>query len=108
MPNRLEILTNSARCQAASCPKHRFSHLIDIVLKPFLQHTSSYVRNDIDFLTKHPSQLKESKGFVMFDVTILYSNIAHVLGSQAIEYWLQTYAESLYPRISKALIKIIL
>lgn len=88
-----------------SCPTHRLSHLIDTLLKPFLQHTSSYVRDDIDFLTKLPSEIQQSESFVTFDITNLYSNITNELGLEAIEYWLTTYPDSLHPRISQDFVK---
>ena len=82
-----------------SCPTHRLSNLIDILLKPFLEHTKSYIRDDIDFLTKLPTKIKEHESFVTFDISSLYSNITHELGLEAIHYWLHTHPESLHPRI---------
>ena len=71
-----------------SCPTHRLSSLIDILLKPFIKHVSSYVRDDIDFLNHLPDQIHDNELLVSFDVTSLYSNITHQLGYQAIKYWL--------------------
>ena len=87
------------------CPTHRLSNLLDIILKPFLQHTKSYIRDDIDFLTKLPTRMNESETFVTFDINSLYSNISNSLGLEAIEYWLHQYPESLHPRMSKEFIR---
>jgi hypothetical protein len=87
-----------------SCPTHRLSNLIDILLKPLLAHTNSYIRDDIDFLTKLPSQMKSSETFATFDVCSLYSNITHTLGLQAVEYWLQKHPETICPRFSSSFI----
>jgi len=40
-----------------SCPTHRLSNLIDILLKPYITEVKSYVRDDLDFLI-FPMKLK--------------------------------------------------
>jgi hypothetical protein len=82
-----------------SCPTHRLSNMIDILLKPLLVHTRSYTRDDIDFLTKLPTQIKDCETFATFDISSLYSNITHELGLQAVEYWLHKHPETLISRI---------
>ena len=84
-----------------SCATHRLSNLVDILMKPFLQHTKSYVRDDIDFLTKLPTKIKDSESFTTFDISSLYSNISNNLGLEAVEYWLQKHPENLHSRIPK-------
>lgn len=81
-----------------NCPTHRLSHLIDLLLKPFLQNTKSYVRDDLDFLTKLPPEIKDTEQFVTFDICNLYSNISQDLGVQAIKYWLNKHPEKHVPR----------
>ena len=39
----------------------RLSHIIDLILKPIPQYTKSYVRDDIDLLTKIQRQLDPQK-----------------------------------------------
>lgn len=84
-----------------SCATNRLSHMIDILLKPYLQHTKSYIRDDMDFLNQIPSEIKDSEQFITFDICNLYSNISEELGLQAIEYWLTKYPETLPSRFSK-------
>lgn len=88
-----------------SSPTHRLSNFLDILLKPFLKHTKSYVRDDIDFLTQLPTEMKESEIFATFDICSLYSNISTELGLHAIEYWLNTYPTTLHSRIPTKFIK---
>ena len=66
------------------CETHTLSNLIDILLKSFLKHVKSYVRDDIDFLQYMPKTISEDKILVSFDVTSLYTNISHELGSNNI------------------------
>ena len=60
---------------------------MDILLKPFLSKIKSYVKDDSDFLKKCKRNLIKNSKLVSFDVTSLYTNIAHELGLKAIEYW---------------------
>ena len=77
-----------------ACPTHRLSHVLDIVLQPLQKFIPSYIKNNIDFLNKIPSQISDSEVFITLDVTSLYSNIRHELGYEAIRYWLELYYES--------------
>lgn len=74
-----------------ACPTHRLSHLMDILLQPFLKLIPAYIKNNLDFLNKIPSQLSDSEIFVTLDVVSLYSNISHELGYKAINYWLENH-----------------
>ena len=87
-----------------SCPTHRLSNLIDILLKPLLKHVKSYVRDDIDFLTKLPKNISKDEEFITFDVTNLYSNISHELGIKAISHWIDKHYSSIDKRFSKEFI----
>jgi hypothetical protein len=84
------------------CPTSRLSHLVDILLKPIPQYTRSYVRDDIDFLTKFQRQLDQDKKFklVTFDVESLYTNIDHDLGKKAIKYWIDKHRDKIPSRFS--------
>ena len=64
---------------------------MDILLKPLLSKIKSYVKADFDFLKKCKRNLTKNSKLVSFDVTSLYTNIPHVLGLKAIEYWLDEY-----------------
>ena len=50
------------------CETHHLSNLIDILLKPFVQHAKSYVNDDIDFLTHLPEHITEGTLLVSFNV----------------------------------------
>ncbi|MCG8076000.1 MAG: GIY-YIG nuclease family protein, partial [Candidatus Thiodiazotropha taylori] len=83
------------------CETSRLSSLLDILLKPFLKHVKSYLRDDIDFLNFLPNNVPENTLLVSFDVVSLYSNIPHTLGQEAVSYWLEKYPELISERFSK-------
>lgn len=87
-----------------SCPTHRLSNLIDILLKPFITKVKSYVRDDLDFLNHIPQTVTDNSILCTFDVVSLYSNIPHDLGIEAISYWIDKYPENLMPRFDKEFI----
>ena len=87
-----------------TCPTHRLSSLLDILLKAFIKHVKSYVRDDIDFLNHLPGTIDSHEIFVSFDVSNLYSSITHELGLTAIEYFLETHPEDIHERFSKSFI----
>ena len=78
-----------------ACPTSRLSHVLDIVLKPFLKYVDSYVRDTVHFLNKLPSKLNTNEIFATFDVVSLYSNIPHDLGRKALNFWLDLYNNDL-------------
>ena len=79
-----------------SCPTRRLSNLIDILLKPFLIHIKSYIKDNLDFLAKCSRENKWDTILTTFDVVGLYSNIPHEYGLEAFEYWLDKFPESLH------------
>ena len=68
------------------------SNIIDILLQPFSEKIPSYVRDDLDVLSNIPQEVNENILLVSFDVTSLYSNKPHNLGTDAIKYWFATEA----------------
>ena len=50
------------------CPTRKLSQLIDILLKPFLKHIKSFIRDSLDFLIKGPRDIDEDTEIVKFDV----------------------------------------
>ena len=80
------------------CETHRLNNLIDILLKLFLKHVKSYVRDDIDFLQYIPKRISEDTILVSFDVTSLYTNISYELGVEAITFWLEKYPKLINSR----------
>ena len=79
----------------------RLSDFLDTLLRPYLKVVKSYIRDDIDFLTKIPRETDEKKVLATFDITSMYTNINNDLGYEAIRFWLEKHPE-LTPRdISK-------
>ena len=87
-----------------SCPTHRLSNLIDILLQPFLKEIKSFVRDDIDFLCKIPTNIDSNTILTTFDVSSLYSNIPHDLGREAISYWVSNFPFNLHHRFTEEFI----
>ena len=73
------------------CPTRKLSQLIDILLKPFLKHIKSFIRDSLDFLNKFPRDVDEDTEIVTFDVISLYTNIPHEFDLEAIDYFLIKY-----------------
>ena len=87
--------------EGPNCPNRRLSKLVDILLKPFLIHIKSYIKYNLDFLAQCFRENKWDTILTTFDTVGLYSNIPHEYGLEAIEYWLDKFAESLHPRFPK-------
>lgn len=85
-------------------PTHRISKFIDILLRPFLPHIESYLKDNTDFLQKLPRIVAEETILVTFDVVSLYSNIPHDLGMKALKFWLEKYKEKIHNRFSSEFI----
>ena len=83
------------------CPTRPLSNLIDILLKPFLLHVKSYVKDNLDFLSKYSRENYEDTLLVTFDVVNLYTKLPHTFGLEALDYWLENHPESLHARFNK-------
>ena len=81
-PNDLKMTPIHA---GPSCVTSRLSNFLDILLKPYLNHAKSYVKDGVDFIDKLP---KESHGevLIILDVTNMHTNIYHNLAKEAIGY----------------------
>ena len=84
-----------------SCVTSRLSDFLDILLKPYLKHVKSYVRDSVDFLNQLPKEKNEKEVLITLDVTDMYTNIDHNLAKEAPEYWLTTHPECLPKNISE-------
>ena len=69
-----------------NCPTRRLSNLVDILLKPFLIHIKSYIKDNLDFLAKCSWENKWDTILTTFDVVGIYSNIPYEHGVEAIKY----------------------
>lgn len=87
-----------------ACPTHRISHLLDILLQPFLKYVPAYLKNNLEFLNKLPKDIKDTEIFITLDVVSLYSNIRPELGYEAIDYWVDTHYDK-NSRIPASLLK---
>ena len=72
-----------------SCLTHRLSNLLDILLRPFMKHVKSNLRDTTDFLNNLPNKVQPNTLLASFNIEALYSNIPHDLGILAVEYWLE-------------------
>ena len=84
-----------------ACETHRLSNMLDILLKPFIIHIRSFIRDDLDMLNNLPESVDQNCKLVSFDVVNLYTNIPHNYGIEAIQHWLNTYPDDLHPRFEK-------
>ena len=82
------------------CPTRKLSELIDALLKPFLKHVKSYIRDSIDFLNKCDRNTDRNTVIATFDVVGLYTNIPHTFGMEAVRYFLLKYKEDIHPRFN--------
>lgn len=87
-----------------TCPTSHLSELLDEILKPFLKHVKSYIRDDQDFINKLDRNIKESDIFATFDVESLYTNIEHQLGKTAVSYWIDNFPHEIDSRFTKNMI----
>jgi hypothetical protein len=76
-----------------SCPTHRLSHMLDVILQPYIKYVNANVVDSVDLLNKLPQTLSDSEFFVTLDVKSLYSNIDHKMGLEAIAYWLDKFPD---------------
>ena len=77
------------------------SNLIGIFLEPLLLRVKSYVKDNLDFLSKCSRENYEDTLLVTFDVVNLYTNISHTFGLETLDYWLENHPESLHARFNK-------
>ncbi|GAB1598634.1 uncharacterized protein LOC115215981, partial [Argonauta hians] len=84
-----------------SCETHRLSNFVDILLKHFLKHIPSYIRDDLDMLEHLPKHINNTATFVSFDVINLYGSIPHQLVIESLNFWIEKHPETLPNRFSK-------
>ena len=68
------------------CPTRPLTNLIYILLKPFLLHVTSYVKDVLDFLSKCSRENYEDTLLVAFDVINLCTNIPCTFGLEGVDY----------------------
>ena len=87
-----------------NCPTKRLSTFKDIIIKSFILHLKSYIRDSIDFLQNCSRTAKESTVIYTFDVKSLHKNISHESGLYAVNFWLEKHGASINSRFPKAFI----
>ena len=81
-----------------SCPARRLSYFLDALLKPYLKHVKSYIRDSVYFLNKCPREVDPDTEIVTFDVTSLYTRISYEYDLKALGYFLTAFKEEMNPR----------
>ena len=79
----------------------RLINFVDILLKPFIKHVKSYIRNDTDFLNKPRTETNEKKVLATFDIYSIYTNLDNDFGRKAINIWLEKDPDGLPRNIPK-------
>ena len=83
------------------CQTHRLSNLIDMLLRPYTRHVTSYLRETTNFLSILPKTIPNDAILASFDIESLHSNILHATGLKAVDYWLSKHLNILNSRFSK-------
>ena len=102
--NRPNGLTFRPIIAGPRCVTSKLSNFLDIILKEYITHIPSYIRDDIHFLEKIERDISETEIMLSFDVTSMYTNIDNALGIEAITYWLDTYPGNLPRDFPKQLV----
>ena len=75
-------------------PTSRLSHLVDLILKPLLQHVKSHIQDTFDFIHKLERNTGDEDLLVTIDACSLYTSIPNTLGYEAISYWVSNHSEN--------------
>ena len=76
-------------------------NFVDILLKPFIEHVKSYIRDDIDFLNKLRTETNEKKVQATFDISSMCTYLDNDLGREAINFWREKDPDDLPRNIPK-------
>ena len=71
------------------------------MLKPFLIHIKSYVKDNSDFLKKYSCKNNGTTILVTFDVKSLYTSIPHDYGIEAINFRTEKHSQTLHSIFSR-------
>ena len=81
-------------------PTQRLCELLEILLRPFVIKSKSYIKDDWDFVRHLPGELNERCNLFPCDIVSLYTSIPHALGIEAVIYWLNKYPNLISARFS--------
>ena len=91
-------------------PTEKISHMLDVILQPFVPQVKSYVKDTTDFIQKLSNLEFDPEMdiiLVTLDVTSLYTNIPHDEGIQAIKTLLQRERPSSYKPSNGYILKLL-
>ena len=71
------------------------TQIVQIVLKPYLKHVKSYIRDSVDFLNKCLTEVDPDTEIVTFYVTSLYTSISHEYDLKALGYFLTIFKKEM-------------
>ena len=86
-------------------PTSRLSELLENILSPLVKHLQSFIKDDWDFLRKHPREFNLQCNLYSFDIVSLYTNISHDLGIRALQYWIDRYRDLVPGRLTSSFIE---
>ena len=70
------------------CLNRKLSICIDILLKSFLKHISSYIKAGLNLLNKYQRKTEHEVVILTFDIVSTFISITHDSGLHAIDYFL--------------------
>ena len=76
------------------------SEMLDIILKPILQHIPHIVKDSFDLLQRIPDEIDENTLLGTCDIKSLYTNITKDLALKAIDYWVTKF-ENVIPLLRR-------
>ena len=86
-------------------PTERISQLLDVILKPLIVTTKSYIEDTPDFISKTIDIiLEENDWLVSLDVVSLYTNIPHVDGIKSISRFIHKHRKGVHNPSNKTLL----
>ena len=74
--------------------------MLDTLLKAYLKHVKSYIRDSVVFSNKCPREVDHDTEIVTFDVTSLYTSVPHEYDLKALGYFLTAFKEEMNPRFN--------
>ena len=97
-PSNLKLMPIVA---GSICPTRSLGNFKDIILKPFLLHVKSYIKDNLDFLSKWSKENYEDFLLVTHDIVNLYIKKPYPFRLEALHYWLENHPEYMHIRFKK-------
>ena len=97
-------LTGRPIVAGTNSPTRHLSDLIGKLLSPLVCGQTTYIKDDVDYIRKLPSEIDYSCNLFGCDIKSLYTSIPHDLGLQAIRYWLNKCRDKIPERFTNSFI----